>query len=142
VAEHAGAVFHPAAFRIVRPPIEPPDPRQRYGRRAHGAWLQRDVEARTDETLLSGFPTRGANDQHFGMRRWIGKLARAIAVCRNQGSVGSDQRCTNWHLAAFGGCLRLGQRALHRGSRRRSRQLCGIYSICHDRFLRLISGTI
>ena len=77
--EKARPVLDRAAFGVGRAEVEPPQPRQRNGRRAHGAGFERDVEVAPDKPLGGQGAAGLANGKNFGVRRRIVIGEHAVA---------------------------------------------------------------
>jgi hypothetical protein len=141
VAEDARAVLHAATLRIGRPPIEPLNASERDGSRAHGTWFERHVEARANETLLTGSAAGSAQHQHFRVGGRIRELAGPVAVRREKSAARRNERRADRYLATRGGRSRLRQRPLHgRFAGRKGGQLYYL-DLAHGAFL-LVVGRI
>ena len=89
LAEDARPVLDATALGVGRAEVEPPDARERDGRRAHRAGLQRDVEVGVRQPLRSERGAGRADRQHLGVRGRIVQLARAVAGARQHAAVGA-----------------------------------------------------
>lgn len=108
----ADAALDGAAFRVGSTEIEPPDPCERNGGGAHGAWFQRHVEVATGEPF--GGECRGgvADCDHFRMSGRVEVGDGAVAGRRDDLAVPDDHR-TDRHFAALARRPCLGQREFH-----------------------------
>lgn len=107
LAEDARTMLDGTHLFVFRSKVEPAQARQRHGCRAHGTWLQCDVEIAADKPFAAKNICRGPDDKHFSVRGRILQLKRAVAGAGENGAAAIDDCRTDRHLAARGGSLRL-----------------------------------
>jgi len=107
VGEDVRPVLDAAALGIASAEIEPAQPRQRNGRRAHRAGLQGDVDVSLAEPLGADDLAGMADRQHLRMSGGIGKAARLVAGRRQHRAVCCHDHRADRHFAARGRALRL-----------------------------------
>ncbi len=81
-----------AALGVQRAEIEPPDPREGDGGRAHGAGLEGDMQIAADETLVADGGAGRSDRQDFRVGRGVGEFARAVSRRGEEFSVAHDHR--------------------------------------------------
>ena len=76
--KQARAVFHAAALGIIGTKIQPANACKADGLRAHGAWLQRDIEVTFLQARIIKQRTPHADNQQFGVGGRVGKFNDAV----------------------------------------------------------------
>eukprot|EP01132_Coremiostelium_polycephalum_P008653 gene8653-10651_t len=110
------AVFHAAALDVLRPVVQSPDTGEGNGGSAHRAWLERDIEIATRQTLVIQRFAALPDDQNLRMGGGIVAFPGAVSGLGQNHAV-LHQNGTDGHFAAFCRCLCLGQGKVH-GSHR------------------------
>ncbi len=90
--EEARAVQHRAALGIAGREYQPRHPRHRHGAGAHGAGLQADIERRADQPFIVQRQRARPHHQHLGMGGGVFQFQDAVAVPRQQGAIGGQQK--------------------------------------------------
>lgn len=109
----AHAIVDGAALVVFRAVVEPANAREGNRGCAHRARFQGHIEVGARQPFLTKRLASHANDGDLGMRRYVVDLARAVAGCRDHGSVNHQNR-SDRHLAAFAGSAGLVERQVHK----------------------------
>jgi len=101
MVKDARAVFHAAPLWIVSGIVKTPDPRQRDRLRAHGAWLEGDIEITALKSFVPQYLASNSDCQHFGVGRRVLQFENPVARLGNDFTVRRSDDSTDWNLAAF-----------------------------------------
>ena len=115
--EEAAAMNDAAALGIVCTIVEPAQPGEGNGSRAHRAWFQRHMKVRIGKPLGTKRCTGGTDNKDFRMCGRVVEFAGPVAGARDDRAILDDHRAYR-HFAAFGRRPRFFQRSLHGGGRR------------------------
>jgi hypothetical protein len=140
LVENARAVLDAAPLGVIGPKIDSPQARERDRRRAHRAWLERDVEIAIEQTLGLKRRTSTPDRDDLRVRGWIEQCARFIASAGQHSAVGADDHRTNRNLAAHGRRPCLLKRKFHRGCASYHRHALSIVDCVVSRNARLHAG--
>src|SRR5690606_9304466 len=108
----AHAILDRAALRIRRAVIQAADAGKADGGGAHGAGLERDMQAGAGQPLAADPAACLANRQHLGMGGGVVEFACPVAGARQHLAIQQDDR-TDRDFATLRRCFCLGEREVH-----------------------------
>src|SRR5262249_6669153 len=110
--EHAEAGAPRSALRVVAAVDEPRDARLNHGTSTHATRFNGDVEARARQAVIAQLLCRGAQCDHFGVRRGIALRDCAVAPAPDDAAI-PDEDGADGHFALPRCRARLFERQTH-----------------------------